>query len=136
MNKRLKLLLEQQLSDHLRNLGFSTALKGFDYIRYAIINGINNPKYISNVTNVYRDIANKFEDTYSRVERAIRYSIELAIARGDKPELDKMFKYTISHTGKVSNSEFIATLVDIYNLKYELMLLDEDVDNMGEPAEI
>ena len=106
--------IEIVISDIMHQIGVPAHIKGYQYLRYAIILSIENPDMISSVTKVlYPEIAKKFSTTASRVERAIRHAIEVAWDRGDVDVLSSYFGYTIqSSRGKPTNSEFIAMIAD------------------------
>ncbi len=106
--------MEIVISDIMHQIGVPAHIKGYKYLRYAIILSIENPDMISSVTKVlYPEIAKKFSTTASRVERAIRHAIEVAWDRGDVDVLSSYFGYTIqSSRGKPTNSEFIAMIAD------------------------
>lgn len=106
--------IEIVISDIMHQIGVPAHIKGYKYLRYAIILSIENPDMISSVTKVlYPEIAKKFSTTASRVERAIRHAIEVAWDRGDVDVLSSYFGYTIqSSRGKPTNSEFIAMIAD------------------------
>lgn len=112
--------LEEIVSKLLREIGVAPSLKGYDYLRIAIIITMENKEqYLHNVTKaLYPDIAKRKKTTSSRVERAIRHAIETAWSKGNIEKIDKIFSYTISpHKGKPTNSEFIAAIVDDLTLK-------------------
>lgn len=94
-------------------------IKGYQYLREAIILTINDMDIINAVTKVlYPEVARKFNTTPSRVERAIRHAIEVAWDRGDIETLQKFFGYTVSNIkGKPTNSEFIAMIADCLSLR-------------------
>lgn len=110
--------LELIVSDVIRKLGVPAHIKGYCYIREAIIMCIEDSHAIESITKIlYPDIAKKFSTTPSRVERAIRHAIEVAWTRGDLEYNEKMFGYTVSAAkGKPTNSEFIAMLADAIRL--------------------
>ena len=94
-------------------------IKGYQYLREAIILTIRDMDMINAVTKVlYPEVARKYATTPSRVERAIRHAIEVAWDRGDLETLQKFFGYTVSNIkGKPTNSEFIAMIADHLSLK-------------------
>lgn len=106
--------LEIIISDIMHQIGVPAHIKGYRYLRYAIIKSIENPELMSSVTKVlYPSVAKEFGTTPSRVERAIRHAIEVAWDRGDVDVLSSYFGYTIqSSRGKPTNSEFIAMISD------------------------
>jgi len=106
--------LEVTITDILHQIGVPAHIKGYHYLRFAIIEAVEDPEIINAVTKqLYPSVAKRFETTPSRVERAIRHAIEVAWDRGDVDVLNSYFGYTI-HTsrGKPTNSEFIAMISD------------------------
>ena len=106
--------LEAQVTAIIHEVGVPAHIKGYQYLREAIIIAVNDMEVINAVTKVlYPAVAKKFGTTPSRVERAIRHAIEVAWDRGDLETLQKYFGYTVSNTkGKPTNSEFIAMIAD------------------------
>ena len=111
--------LEAVVTDIIHEIGVPAHIKGYQYLREAIILTINDMEMINAVTKVlYPEVARKFGTTPSRVERAIRHAIEVAWDRGDIEVLQKFFGYTVSNIkGKPTNSEFIAMIADSLTLK-------------------
>ncbi len=111
--------LEVIVSDIMHELGVPAHIKGYQYLRNAIILAVNSPEMMNSVTKVlYPTVAKHFETTSSRVERAIRHAIEVAWDRGDIDVLSSYFGYTIQNSrGKPTNSEFIAMIADKLRLK-------------------
>ena len=111
--------LESMVTDVIHEIGVPAHIKGYQYLREAIILTINDMEMINAVTKVlYPEVAKKFDTTPSRVERAIRHAIEVAWDRGDIEILQKYFGYTVSNIkGKPTNSEFIAMIADNLTLK-------------------
>ena len=111
--------LEAVVTDIIHEIGVPAHIKGYQYLREAIILTINNMDMINAVTKVlYPEVAKKFSTTPSRVERAIRHAIEVAWDRGDIEVLQKFFGYTVSNIkGKPTNSEFIAMIADYLSLR-------------------
>ena len=116
---RQDLNLEAVVTDIIHEIGVPAHIKGYQYLREAIILTINDMEMINAVTKVlYPEVAKKFGTTPSRVERAIRHAIEVAWDRGDIEVLQKFFGYTVSNIkGKPTNSEFIAMIADSLTLK-------------------
>ena len=104
--------LESVVTDIIHEIGVPAHIKGYQYLREAIILTIRDMDMINAVTKVlYPEVARKFSTTPSRVERAIRHAIEVAWDRGDIEVLQKFFGYTVSNIkGKPTNSEFIAMI--------------------------
>lgn len=97
-------------------------IKGYQYLRTAILLTVEDSDIINSVTKVlYPSVAKKYQTTTSRVERAIRHAIEVAWDRGDVDTLNSYFGYTIQQgRGKPTNSEFIAMIADNLRLKYKM----------------
>ncbi|MDR1590028.1 MAG: sporulation transcription factor Spo0A [Oscillospiraceae bacterium] len=106
--------LESVVTDIIHEIGVPAHIKGYQYLREAIILAINDMEVINAVTKLlYPTVAKRFTTTPSRVERAIRHAIEVAWDRGDLETLQKFFGYTVSNIkGKPTNSEFIAMIAD------------------------
>ena len=111
--------LEALVTEIIHEIGVPAHIKGYQYLREAIILTINDMDIINAVTKVlYPEVAKKFNTTPSRVERAIRHAIEVAWDRGDIETLQKFFGYTVSNIkGKPTNSEFIAMIADCLSLR-------------------
>ena len=111
--------LESVVTDIIHEIGVPAHIKGYQYLREAIILTIRDMDMINAVTKaLYPEVARKFSTTPSRVERAIRHAIEVAWDRGDLETLQKFFGYTVSNIkGKPTNSEFIAMIADHLSLK-------------------
>lgn len=112
--------LEQDVTDMIHEIGVPAHIKGYQYLREAIMMSVEEPSVISSITKVlYPTIAKKYQTTSSRVERAIRHAIEVAWNRGRMETLEGLFSYTIdSNKGKPTNSEFIALIADRLRLSY------------------
>ncbi len=106
--------LESKVTDLLHGIGVPANIRGYQYLRDAILFAIYDPQMTHAVTKeLYPAVAKKEETTPSRVERAIRHAIEVAWDRGEKETIDELFGYTVSNRrGKPTNSEFIALLAD------------------------
>ena len=106
--------LEEQVTEMIHDVGVPAHIKGYQYLREAIIMSVNNMDMLNSITKIlYPGIAKKFDTTPSRVERAIRHAIEVAWSRGNMDTLNDLFGYTISNgKGKPTNSEFIALITD------------------------
>lgn len=112
--------LDVVVSQIMHQIGVPAHIRGYQYLREAIILSVNNSEMISSVTKIlYPTVAKTFKTTSSRVERAIRHAIEVAWDRGDVDVLSSYFGYTIQNErGKPTNSEFIAMISD--NLKLRM----------------
>lgn len=111
--------LEVVVSEIMHQIGVPAHIKGYQYLREAIILSVNNTEMMGSVTKLlYPTVAKTFKTTSSRVERAIRHAIEVAWDRGDVDVLSSYFGYTIqSSRGKPTNSEFIAMIADKLRLQ-------------------
>ena len=114
--------IETQVTKIIHQIGVPAHIKGYQYLRTAILLTVRDNDIINSVTKVlYPSVAKKYATTTSRVERAIRHAIEVAWDRGDVDTLNAYFGYTIQNNrGKPTNSEFIAMIADNLRLKYKL----------------
>ena len=122
-----KVSIETLVTNIIHEIGVPAHIKGYQYLREAIIIAVNDMDVINAITKVlYPQVAKTFGTTPSRVERAIRHAIEVAWDRGDLDTLQSFFGYTVSNTkGKPTNSEFIALIAD----KLQLQLKSAEVGN-------
>ena len=113
--------MEAHVTKIIHQIGVPAHIKGYQYLRCAILMTIDDNEVINSVTKVlYPTVAKKYQTTTSRVERAIRHAIEVAWDRGDVDILNSFFGYTIQNSrGKPTNSEFIAMIADNLRLKYK-----------------
>ena len=120
-----KTSIESMVTNIIHEIGVPAHIKGYQYLREAIIIAVNDMDVINAITKVlYPQVAKTFGTTPSRVERAIRHAIEVAWDRGDLDTLQRFFGYTVSNTkGKPTNSEFIALIAD----KLQLQLKGQNV---------
>ncbi|MBQ6814315.1 MAG: sporulation transcription factor Spo0A [Lachnospiraceae bacterium] len=111
--------LEVLVTEFIHEVGVPAHIKGYQYLRDAIIMTINDQEMLGAVTKIlYPEIAKKHKTTASRVERAIRHAIEVAWNRGRLETIEEMFGYTINTgKGKPTNSEFIALIADKIRLQ-------------------
>ena len=111
--------IETMVTNIIHEIGVPAHIKGYQYLREAIIIAVNDMDVINAITKVlYPQVAKTFQTTPSRVERAIRHAIEVAWDRGDLDTLQRFFGYTVSNTkGKPTNSEFIALIADKLQLQ-------------------
>jgi len=114
--------LQVTVSEIMHQIGVPAHIKGYQYLREAIVLSINDREMISSVTKIlYPTVAKMYSTTSSRVERAIRHAIEVAWDRGDVDVLSSYFGYTIQSTrGKPTNSEFIAMISDKLRLRMKI----------------
>ncbi|MFP3154557.1 sporulation transcription factor Spo0A [Lachnospiraceae bacterium ZAX-1] len=113
--------LESDVTDIIHEIGVPAHIKGYQYLREAIIMSVMDMEMLNSITKIlYPSIAKKYQTTPSRVERAIRHAIEVAWSRGKMDTIDALFGYTISNgKGKPTNSEFIALIADKIRLEYK-----------------
>ncbi len=111
--------IETMVTNVIHEIGVPAHIKGYQYLREAIIIAVGDMEVINAITKVlYPQVAKTFATTPSRVERAIRHAIEVAWDRGDLETLQRFFGYTVSNTkGKPTNSEFIAMIADRLQLQ-------------------
>ncbi len=119
--------IEAMVTNIIHEIGVPAHIKGYQYLREAIIIATQDMDVINAITKVlYPQVAKTFQTTPSRVERAIRHAIEVAWDRGDLDTLQRFFGYTVSKTkGKPTNSVFIALIAD----KLQLQLKSTQVAN-------
>lgn len=115
--------LEKDVTDMIHEIGVPAHIKGYHYLREAIMMCVQDVEMLNSITKIlYPTIAEKFQTTSSRVERAIRHAIEVAWSRGRMETIDELFGYTINTgKGKPTNSEFIALIADKIQLRYKSM---------------
>lgn len=113
--------IEAMVTSMIHEIGVPAHIKGYQYLREAIILAVKDMDVINAITKVlYPQVAKTFATTPSRVERAIRHAIEVAWDRGDLDTLQRFFGYTVSNTkGKPTNSEFIALIADRLQLQFK-----------------
>ncbi len=115
--------LETDVTQMLHEIGIPAHIKGYQYLREAIIMSVQDQEMLSSVTKIlYPTIAKRQQTTPSRVERAIRHAIEVAWSRGKMDTINALFGYTVSNgKGKPTNSEFVALIADKIRLDYKRM---------------
>lgn len=113
--------LESKVTNMIHEVGIPAHIKGYHYLRDAIIMAVEDMDVLNAITKVlYPTVAKKHQTTSSRVERAIRHAIEVAWSRGKLDTLDNLFGYTVNNRkGKPTNSEFIALIADTIQLEYK-----------------
>lgn len=111
--------IETMVTETIHEIGIPAHIKGYQYLRHAIMLVVDNLDVINSITKkLYPTVAKDFGTTASRVERAIRHAIEVAWDRGDTEVLNSIFGYTVANTkGKPTNSEFIAMIADRLRLQ-------------------
>ncbi len=113
--------LECAVTEIIHQVGIPAHIKGYHYLRTAIMLSVGNDEMINCITKLlYPTVAKRYQTTSSRVERAIRHAIEIAWDRGDIDVLTKIFSYTVrTSKGKPTNSEFIALIADHLRLQFK-----------------
>ena len=112
--------LQLSITKILHELGIPSHIKGYQYIREGISILYERPETIGGITKeLYPELANKFDTTVSRVERAIRHAIEVSWNRGDWDLMEEIFGHSVDiDKAKPTNSEFIVTIADKLRLDY------------------
>ena len=112
--------LQISITKILHELGVPSHIKGYQYIREGISIIYENPEVIGGITKeLYPDIAQKYETTVSRVERAIRHAIEVSWNRGNWDLMEEIFGHSVDiDKAKPTNSEFIVTVADKLRLEF------------------
>lgn len=116
--------MEIVVTDVIHQLGVPAHIKGYHYLREAILSSIEDPELLESITKLlYPTVAKRFDTTSSRVERAIRHAIEIAWDRGNLDTLNAFFGYTVNTCkGKPTNSEFIALITDKLRLQHRVAM--------------
>lgn len=111
--------LQISITKMLHELGMPSHIKGYQYIREGIILLYNDPKMIGGITKeLYPELAERFNTTVSRVERAIRHAIEVSWNRGNWDYMEELFGHSVDiDKAKPTNSEFIVTVADKLRLE-------------------
>lgn len=114
--------IKLKLTKLLHELGVPSHIKGYEYIREGIIKLYKDPSIIGGITKeLYPEIANKYDTSVSRVERAIRHAIEVSWNRGNIDLMEEIFGHSVDiDRAKPTNSEFIVTLADKLKLEHQL----------------
>ena len=112
--------LQISITKMLHELGMPSHIKGYQYIREGICMIYNNPEVIGGITKeLYPDIADKYDTTVSRVERAIRHAIEVSWNRGNWDFMEEIFGHSVDiDKAKPTNSEFMVTVADKLRLEF------------------
>lgn len=114
--------LDANITNVIHEIGVPAHIKGYLYLREAITMVYNEVDLLGAITkSLYPRIAEKFNTTPSRVERAIRHAIEVAWNRGNMDSIRKLFGYTINVSkAKPTNSEFIAMVADKLRIEHKV----------------
>lgn len=112
--------LQMSITKILHELGIPSHIKGYQYIREGISIIYERPETIGGITKeLYPELANKFDTTVSRVERAIRHAIEVSWNRGNWNLMEEIFGHSVDiDKAKPTNSEFIVTIADKLRLEF------------------
>lgn len=112
--------LEVIVTNMIHEIGVPAHIKGYQYLRDSILLAVSDMDILNSITKqLYPSIAQKYQTTPSRVERAIRHAIEVAWGRGKMDTINELFGYTVhAEKGKPTNSEFIALIADKIRLEY------------------
>lgn len=113
--------LQISITKLLHELGIPSHIKGYQYIREGIDIVYNKPGVIGGITKeLYPELANRYDTTASRVERAIRHAIEVSWIRGDLKTMEEIFGHSVDvDKTKPTNSEFIVTIADKLKLEFQ-----------------
>ena len=117
--------LQISITRTLHELGVPSHIKGYQYIREGIALVYKKPEMIGGITKeLYPEIAEKYDSTVSRVERAIRHAIEVSWNRGNWDLMEDIFGHSVDiDKAKPTNSEFIVTIADKLRLEFSKPLL-------------
>ena len=115
--------LERYITDIMLDIGVPAHLKGYHYLRDAILLTGRNMEVVTSVTKLlYPTIARRFKTTDQKVERAIRNAIEVSWSRGNVETFEKVFGYSaLSGRPRPTNSEYIARIADKVRLDFKAM---------------
>ena len=115
--------LKLSVTKLLHELGVPSHIKGYQYIREGILLLYNNSDTTVGITKeLYPEIANKYDTSVSRVERAIRHAIEVSWNRGNLDLMEEIFGHSVDYDrAKPTNSEFIITVADKLKLEHSIL---------------
>ena len=110
--------VEQMISEMMLDMGIPAHLKGYHYMRTAVLLAVEDMKVVGSVTKLlYPEIAKRYNTTDGKVERAIRNAIEISWERGNRQTFEELFGYCMeSGQGRPTNSEYIAAIADTVRL--------------------
>ncbi len=111
--------VEQMISKMMLDMGVPAHLKGYRYVRTAVLMAEEDMKVVGSVTKLlYPEIAKQYNTTDGKVERAIRNAIEISWERGNKETFEGLFGYCAeSGQGRPTNSEYIAVIADTIRMQ-------------------
>lgn len=115
--------LERYITNIMLDIGVPAHLKGYHYMRDAILLCGRDMEAVTRVTKLlYPTIAKRFKTTDQKVERAIRNAIEVSWNRGNTDTFEEMFGYSAkSGKPRPTNSEYIARIADKIRLDIKAM---------------
>ena len=115
--------LERQISRFMLELGIPAHLRGYQFLRSAVLMCVQDMELVGSVTKLlYPDLARMYGTTAQKIERAIRNAIEVSLERGNSDIFEELFGYrNTSEYSRPTNSEYIATVADYIRLEYDLI---------------
>ena len=115
--------LERQISGFMLELGIPAHLRGYQFLRSAVLMCVQDMELVGSVTKLlYPDLARMYGTTPQKIERAIRNAIEVSWERGNSDIFEELFGYrNTSEYSRPTNSEYIATVADYIRLEYDLI---------------
>ena len=115
--------LERQISRFMLELGIPAHLRGYQFLRSAVLMCVQDMELVGSVTKLlYPDLARMYGTTAQKIERAIRNAIEVSWERGNSDIIEELFGYrNTSEYSRPTNSEYIATVADYIRLEYDLI---------------
>lgn len=115
--------LERQISRFMLELGIPAHLRGYQFLRSAVLMCVQDMELVGSVTKLlYPDLARMYGTTAQKIERAIRNAIEVSWERGNSDIFEELFGYrNTSEYSRPTNSEYIATVADYIRLEYDLI---------------
>ncbi len=115
--------LESYITEIMLDIGIPAHLKGYYYLRNAIMMTGRDIEVVTSVTKLmYPVIARRFKTTDQKVERAIRNAIEVSWVRGNAQTFEKLFGYSVQDgRTRPTNSEYIARIADKVRLDFQAM---------------
>ncbi len=114
MTVEMESMLERDVSEFMLELGIPAHLRGYYYLREAVILSVSDMELVGSVTKLlYPVIARRYKTTFQRVERAIRNAIEVSWERGNTDVFEELFGFSrLAGSARPTNSEYIARIAD------------------------
>ena len=111
--------IEKMIFEMMLDMGIPAHLKGYHYMRTAVLMAIEDMRVVGSVTKLlYPEIAKRYNTTDGKVERAIRNAIEISWERGNKQTFERLFGYSRENASyRPTNSEYIAAMADDLQLE-------------------